>query len=310
MTYELLILLLLVALIFVSCNKTPGLQGGQALGRSLQHYHRHALLDPKHICLGCHEKCTTTLHEHLSSFGLSMTRSNAIADPTSFSVWPSNGRVTVLDQGPWGSCTAYSMRYAYLIYLNRMNPTAPLVEPSVAFWYAQSRLGLNLRPLYDSGSTITATVNVLSQYGAPTNAQWPYTSTNVFAVPPTSFSNPSLTKITVPMRIPNLSGTTGTNWQAQSAAIQASIASGRSVMLAIYVYANFMTKNVFISGVVPMPSGSLLGGHAITLVGYNSVTKVFQFYNSWGTYTGQNGLFTIPYQYVGNGKYAGEWWQF
>ena len=59
-----------------------------------------------------------------------------------------------------------------------------------------------------------------------------------------------------------------------------------------------------------MPSGyrrdSLLGGHAVTIVGYNDLLKngnttgYFVVQNSWGTSWGVHGLFYLPYSYVTN----------
>ena len=43
------------------------------------------------------------------------------------------------------------------------------------------------------------------------------------------------------------------------------------------------------------------------VTGYNDATQTFTFYNSWGTYTGINGRFTLPYAYASNPKYAGEY---
>ncbi|MEI6627929.1 MAG: C1 family peptidase [Alphaproteobacteria bacterium] len=41
-----------------------------------------------------------------------------------------------------------------------------------------------------------------------------------------------------------------------------------------------------------------VGGHAILLVGYNDDTQKFKFMNSWGTWWGDNGYGTLPYNYV------------
>jgi C1A family cysteine protease len=51
-----------------------------------------------------------------------------------------------------------------------------------------------------------------------------------------------------------------------------------------------------------------LGGHAVTLVGFNDETKQFIVRNSWGTAWGQNGYFTLPYAYVLNSGLASDFW--
>jgi C1A family cysteine protease len=63
-----------------------------------------------------------------------------------------------------------------------------------------------------------------------------------------------------------------------------------------------------------MPSGRLLGGHAICLTGFiqnvNPTLSTFTFCNSWGTYSGNLGMFTIPYAYIGNSSLSSEWYSF
>lgn len=231
----------------------------------------------------------------------------------SFSVW--NGNVPlVVDQGEWGSCTAFSMRYAYMLYKAKLNQTSP-VEPSTAFWYAQSRMiDSPNRPLSDDGSYIHSMVKVLQTLGTPTNNQWPYTSKNIFTKPP-EFSSLEKIPTNVITKIPTYSGTKSTPaWQVQAAAVQNALASGKSVLVGILVYSNFMTDKVLVSGVVPMPSGYLLGGHAICLTGFtqnsNPNLSTFTFCNSWGTYSGNLGMFTIPYSYIGNSSLSSEWFAF
>lgn len=231
----------------------------------------------------------------------------------SFSVWNANAPL-VVDQGEWGSCTAFAMRYAYMLYKAKTNQTTSL-EPSTAFWYAQSRMyDSPNRPLSDDGSYIHSMVRVLQTLGTPTNTQWPYTSMNIFTKPP---SFPSLEKVPTNAitKIPTYAGTRTTpSWQIQAAAVQNALSSGKSVLVGILVYSNFMTDKVLVSGVVPMPSGYLLGGHAICLTGFtqssNPSLSTFTFCNSWGIYSGNLGMFTIPYSYIGNSSLSSEWYAF
>ena len=50
------------------------------------------------------------------------------------------------------------------------------------------------------------------------------------------------------------------------------------------------------------PGRSLLGGHAILLVGYDRVRGVVYFRNSWGTGWGDQGYGTLPFAYVENSQ--------
>jgi C1A family cysteine protease len=94
--------------------------------------------------------------------------------------------------------------------------------------------------------------------------------------------------------------------------LKTAIADGKAVIISILVYSSFMTLSVFTTGRVPTPKKTevLLGGHAICLTGYDDATSTFSFVNSWGTYTGIGGRYTITYDYVSDPKYAGEYFSF
>lgn len=245
-------------------------------------------------------------------------------------VWPSQGAPEVVDQGEWGSCTAFSMRYAYLLWLKKHNPAVTVIEPSTAYWYAKSRrLIFPSGTLKDTGSTTSATVSIVTSSGTPSNAAWLYTAPSIFADPPnTLIIPPPVTGITSPYtftangnfagfkQLPSVAGI-GANpkWQNQAELFISEINAGRAILSSINVFSNLTTQTL-ITGVFPSPSGKALGGHAICLIGYvrgaTYADSVFTFYNSWGLYSGfynnVPGLFSIPFSYVANSSYAGDWW--
>jgi C1A family cysteine protease len=45
-------------------------------------------------------------------------------------------------------------------------------------------------------------------------------------------------------------------------------------------------------------SENMLGGHAVTVVGYNDLDQTFIVRNSWGSDWGDKGCFYIPYKYL------------
>lgn len=218
--------------------------------------------------------------------------------PSTFAIDMSG--IPVLDQGGWGSCAGFALRYAYLNWLKRTNATA--VEPSVAFWYALGRQLISSAnaQLTDTGTTLTSVFNAYASRGAPPASLWPYTAQNIFIKPPLNLSGPTST---IPLRIPTYSSVA-----SQVSALQTAISSGKCIVCAIRIYSNTMNTAVYVSGNFPMPAGTAIGGHAICLIGYNQTS--FTFINSWGTYYGLNGVFTIPKNYVGNSGYAGEWYAF
>jgi len=249
-------------------------------------------------------------------------------------VWPNTNAPAIVDQGQWGSCTAFSVRYAYMLWLAKRG--LPVVEPSTAFWYAKSRALLGLLPLRDMGSTTAANVAVLTTIGSLTNEQWPYTAPNIFRLPstgtptfapginaPTFFA--STGTWTGFKRLPSVSATGRIpKWQNQADLFASEIDAGRAVLVSFNVYSN-LNSTLLTTGVWTQPSGALRGGHAICLIGYVRGTtpdkSVFTFFNSWGSYSGYYtttgngtitagipGLFSIPFNYIANTQYASDFW--
>jgi C1A family cysteine protease len=53
----------------------------------------------------------------------------------------------------------------------------------------------------------------------------------------------------------------------------------------------------------------LLGGHAVTCVGYNDAKGVWIMKNSWGSRWGDKGHFYLPYAYLLSTRLSGDMWQ-
>src|SRR5262249_53446753 len=62
------------------------------------------------------------------------------------------------------------------------------------------------------------------------------------------------------------------------------------------------------TGVVQMPHGKVLGGHANLLVGYDDSRQVFISRNSWGTQFGDKGYVYFPYSFLTNPDLADDFW--
>ena len=62
-----------------------------------------------------------------------------------------------------------------------------------------------------------------------------------------------------------------------------------------------------VNGVIPNPSGSIIGGHAILFVGYDDSKQLFKFKNSWGTSWGDNGYGYLSYKYFTSGNVSEVW---
>ena len=78
------------------------------------------------------------------------------------------------------------------------------------------------------------------------------------------------------------------------------------------VYSNF-PNNASTGGVVPMPSGTVEGGHCVVLVGYDFDGSLgrkgyYIFRNSWNTTWGDKGYGYFPRAFIESNKYSSDYW--
>jgi C1A family cysteine protease len=239
------------------------------------------------------------------------TSSRNLPLPTIVNLWQRKGalNIAVDDQGQYGSCTAHAMRYAWRLWKNRLNANQVPPLPSRTFWYAQSRIRIRENLKFDRGSTNQATVWVLANQGMVTEAVWPYSRENIYRAPFSAVVNSAGSekcKIPISFRFFANPATTLNN-------LRTALAQGRSIIIAVLVYSSFMQSTTLRTGKIPLPNPRrerLLGGHAITLTGYDFNRAVFTFRNSWGTKVGMNGSFEIPFAYIANPSLTGDAWIF
>ena len=229
--------------------------------------------------------------------------------PTKVDLWTRRGAelISVDDQGPFGSCTACAMRYAWRLWRNRLDPFRVPIAPSRLFWYAQSRLQIGEKLQLDRGSTNAATVTALRNKGMVPESSWPYTRENVTRRPLPVVEHAALAnRSSQPSALRFFQSTASTIESMRTA-----LSQGKSIVIAVLVYTSFMSASTVASGKVPMPNTArerLLGGHAITLTGYDFSRAVFTFRNSWGSRVGAGGHFEIPFAYVASPRLAGDAW--
>jgi uncharacterized protein YvpB len=96
-------------------------------------------------------------------------------------------------------------------------------------------------------------------------------------------------------------------------AVKNALASGFPVVMGFTVYDSFEYDLNNTTGMMPYPntaSEQVLGGHAVTIVGYNDNLNGGRFIvrNSWGTSWGDGGYFYMPYQVVANKNMSSDFW--
>lgn len=203
----------------------------------------------------------------------------------------------VFDQGAIGSCTANSAGSMYSWVVVSQN--AGLFIPSRLFLYYNTRM-LQGTVSYDSGASLRATMQSLRTYGVCAETLWPYEYVKLVETPPSSCYSE------------------GADRQALSyAAVSISLVAMKNVLrtrpfvLGIQVYSSFFYPSVSKTGLVPVPNTrkeTLMGGHAILVLGYDDRRKSFLCRNSWGTSWGLRGDFYLPYAYATNQRLAFDAW--
>jgi C1A family cysteine protease len=91
-------------------------------------------------------------------------------------------------------------------------------------------------------------------------------------------------------------------------AFQACLTAGNPIVGGFTVFQSFM--NTGSDGMVVMPEGdeSVLGGHAICIVGFDAAKRVWIVRNSWGKNWGDNGYGYFPYEYLTSPGLAADFW--
>jgi C1A family cysteine protease len=188
----------------------------------------------------------------------------------------------ILNQGNCGSCVAFAavgvMETQYKISSAVFNFNVKL-SPQNLFACGGGSC--------DWGWMPSAAANYLQRKGVPDEACLPYVSG---ASGQDVACNASCAD--TPQRSVRISSfTTPTRSMKDVEAVKAALQKG-PVVTTLTVYEDFM---LYSSGVYKHVTGSALGGHAISIVGYDDDQRAFIIRNSWGTEWGEQGFGRVSY---------------
>jgi len=205
------------------------------------------------------------------------------------------------DQGQLGSCTGNAIA-GIIEYLDRKNNKQLTV--SRLFIYYQERL-MEGTMNYDSGAMIRDGIKSVNTYGAPLESIWPYVI-NRFTIRPSqaAYTDAAKRKAGAYQKCANFT------------AVKTAIAQGYPVVVGFDVYDSFESTATANTGIMTYPNTkteSLLGGHAVSLVGYydnfrGTGNGMFIARNSWGTSWGDHGYFYMPYQVIQDTNMSSDFW--
>lgn len=202
----------------------------------------------------------------------------------------------VRDQQSLGSCTAFAASAVVEYFLRKKHTkiNRPADRPiSTLFTYKTTRS--LMRMTGDTGAYLRTVMGSLALFGSPPEDYWEY-NIKKFEEEPTPFcyafaSNYQSLKY---VRIDQPHMTT----EAIITLLKRFLARKFPVMFGFTCFES-LDKASDNKGVVPYPEPyeDIVGGHAITLCGYDDTTSLFLFKNSWGIEWGDNGYGYLPYKY-------------
>lgn len=193
----------------------------------------------------------------------------------------------VEDQRHLGSCTGQATVGAYELMLNKLYPDK-FVDLSRLFVYFNARL-LEGFTTEDSGAFIRDAVKSLFKFGVCTEFTWPYLIEKFATVPNSqSYQEARKRMISQYYKLNSLDE------------ILNGLNTERPVVAGMQVFDSFVElENPGIYTVpAPRETENILGGHAITLVGYDTSKEYIIARNSFGESWGDRGYFYIPFNYA------------
>ncbi len=223
----------------------------------------------------------------------------AAFEATSFAVPPMvdlrAGDAAIRDQGQLGSCTAFAGEGCFH-FLNRKQGL-PDVLGSPLFLYYVERVDQGT-VTSDSGASIREICKALAKYGIAPESDWPYDIGKFTQQPPQmAYADALQHKVVQYLSVAQ-----------QLDQMKSCLANGYPILIGFTVYANFESPPTSTTGVVQMPQGAVLGGHANLLLGYDDSRQVFISRNSWGPQFGDHGYVYFPYSYLTNSGLASDFW--
>lgn len=208
----------------------------------------------------------------------------------------SAGCPRIEDQGAIGSCTANAGTDCVEFVMRKLGLEQP--ELSRLFVYFATRTWVaGWDPADDSGAYIRDTMKAMSVHGACREELWPYSRRFSDQPSQEACEEAETRQVTSYWRCDNLD------------AIRTCLAEGYVLEGGFVCPEGMFTYDCETTGVVPMPKNSddVVGGHAVTFVGYDDGRRLLKFKNSWGQSWGDGGYGYLPYDYVLQGL-ADDFW--
>lgn len=210
----------------------------------------------------------------------------------------------VFDQGARiGSCTANAVCNAFRFNLMRQarerEITLPAYQPSRLFLHYNARAIAGTQN-QNKGAQIRDAMKSVAKQGICRESLWPYRAYRYASQPPQPAYEQALAYQSIVYQ----------RLRHELEELKICLAQGFPIVFGLTVYSAFDSVQMTSRGVLHLPKKDeeKVGGHAVLLVGYKDASQRFIVMNSWGKTWGQQGYFTLPYDYVLDPKLARDFW--
>jgi len=209
-------------------------------------------------------------------------------------------QIPIYDQEDIGSCVANSACACYRFESAQIMGNFDF-NPSRLFEYYNARK-LQGWEKEDSGAYIRDGFKAMNKWGLAKEDLWPYRTSDFAKEPNSQVYSDGLNNVIVKYAAVQQSETV----------IKQTLLSGAAVSFGFNVYSSFMygswTSNDPAIMPIPKKNEQMLGGHAVTIIGYDDSKKSFLIQNSWGTGWGNDGKFWMPYSFLLNSTECDDFW--
>lgn len=209
-------------------------------------------------------------------------------------------QIPIYDQKDIGSCVANSACACYRYEHAQLTGDFKF-DPSRLFEYYNARK-LQGWENEDSGAYIRDGFKALNKWGLAGESKWPYVTRDFAKTPTTDVYDDGIKNVAVKYA----------SVQQSESVIKQTVLSGAAVSFGFNVYSSFMYGSWIYDNpaIMPVPKKTeqFLGGHAVTIIGWDDSKKCFLIQNSWGTSWGNAGKFWMPYAFVLNSKECDDFW--
>jgi C1A family cysteine protease len=200
----------------------------------------------------------------------------------------------VYNQGQTSSCTGNSLAAAF--QYARQQQTIP---SRLFIYYGERDLEGSIKT--DGGAEIRDGIKVLANLGACDETVWPFDPAKIVEKPTDdAYAVAAKNTITKYERLDN----------RNIYMLKKCLADGAPFAFGFSVFDSFESQAVAQTGILnmPLPTESMVGGHAVLAVGYDTAKEHFIIRNSWGEGWGDKGYFYMPDAMITSTDMSDDFW--